>query len=101
MKIDQVMLGNMSSSMELGNYAVAAKLSEIWYFVPTAICSSLFPSIIRTRQRSKVAYYDRLQKLIRRYGLVRSYSSYFHHLLCLATLSKLCSGLNIQRQATF
>ena len=63
MKIDQVMLGNMASNEAVGNYAAAVRFSEIWYFFPTAICASVFPSIIRAKQKSKQSYYNRLQQL--------------------------------------
>ncbi len=63
MRIDQVMLGNLTNNEAVGNYAAAVKFSEIWYFVPGAICSSVFPSIIRARQRSKQEGYRRLQQL--------------------------------------
>ena len=63
MKIDQVMLGNMASNEAVGNYAAAIRFSEVWYFFPTAICTSVFPSIIRAKQRSKQEYHDKLQQL--------------------------------------
>ncbi|MCU0536481.1 MAG: flippase [Hydrococcus sp. Prado102] len=63
MKIDQIMLGNMVGDREVGNYAAAIRFSEIWYFVPVAICSSVFPAILRAKQRSKQEYYDKLQQL--------------------------------------
>ena len=63
MKIDQVMLGNMASNEAVGNYAAAVRFSEIWYFFPTAICASVFPAIIRAKQKSKREYYDKLQQL--------------------------------------
>lgn len=63
MKIDQIMLGNMVGDREVGNYAAAIRFSEIWYFVPITICSSVFPAIIRAKQRSKQEYYDKLQQL--------------------------------------
>lgn len=63
MKIDQVMLGNMASNEAVGNYAAAVRFSEVWYFFPTAICASVFPSILRAKQRSKQEYYDKLQQL--------------------------------------
>jgi O-antigen/teichoic acid export membrane protein len=62
MKIDQIMLGNMTTDREVGNYAAAVKLSEIWYFIPSAVCSSVFPAIVRSKARSYEDYYDRLQK---------------------------------------
>ncbi len=63
MKIDQVMLGNMAGDEVVGNYAAAVKFSELWYFIPTAICSSVFPAIIRAKQRSEDEYYSKLQGL--------------------------------------
>jgi O-antigen/teichoic acid export membrane protein len=49
MKIDQIMLGKMASSEALGIYSAAVKVSELWYFIPLALASSFFPSIIRSR----------------------------------------------------
>ena len=46
MKIDQVMIGQMLSSAEVGKYAIAVKLSEVWYMVPIVITSTLFPAIL-------------------------------------------------------
>lgn len=63
MKIDQVMIKEMLGSESVGQYAVAAKLSEIWYFIPVAITSSLFPAIINAKKQSEQLYYARLQKL--------------------------------------
>jgi O-antigen/teichoic acid export membrane protein len=63
MKIDQVMLGNMRGNEAVGNYAAAVRFSEIWYFVPTAICTSVFPAIVRAKQRSEWDYYRKLQQL--------------------------------------
>lgn len=61
-KIDQLMLGSMSSSKELGSYAVAAKLSEVWYFLPVAIVGPLFPKLIKDREKSMGLYHKNLQK---------------------------------------
>ncbi|MCW5896051.1 MAG: flippase [Bacteroidetes bacterium] len=63
MKIDQVMLGNMIGVDAVGIYAAAARISEIWYFIPSAIAASIFPAILQTRSRSKELYYLRIQKL--------------------------------------
>jgi len=63
MKIDQVMIKNMLDAQQVGYYAVAVKLSEVWYFVPMAITSSVFPAIINAKKISEKLYYDRLQKL--------------------------------------
>jgi O-antigen/teichoic acid export membrane protein len=63
MKIDQVMLGNMASNEVVGNYAAAVKFSEVWYFFPLAVCTSVFPSIMRAKQESEQEYYAKLQQL--------------------------------------
>jgi O-antigen/teichoic acid export membrane protein len=63
MKIDQVMLGNMASNEVVGNYAAAVKFSEVWYFFPLAVCTSVFPSIVRAKQESDTEYYAKLQQL--------------------------------------
>lgn len=63
MKIDQVMLGNMAGAAVVGNYAAAVKFSEVWYFIPLAISSSVFPRIIRAKQASLQQYYQQLQQL--------------------------------------
>jgi len=63
MKIDQVMLGNMVGTKAVGNYAAAVKFSEVWNFIPLAVCSSVFPAIIRAKQKSKAEYYQQFQQL--------------------------------------
>jgi len=63
MKIDQVMIKNMLDAKAVGNYAVAVRLSEVWYFIPMIITNSLFPAIINAKKISEKLYYERLQKL--------------------------------------
>ena len=63
MRIDQVMINAMLNDEAVGQYAAAVKLSEIWYFIPMVIASSLFPAIINAKKQSEELYYARLQKL--------------------------------------
>lgn len=56
LKIDQVMLGQLSSSENVGLYAAAARLSEIWYVLPTALATAIFPSIVKIRKKNKFEY---------------------------------------------
>ena len=65
MKIDQVMLGQMLGAAAVGIYSSAAKLSEIWYFIPMTITSSVMPSLIRIRDTDEAFYRRRLQRLFR------------------------------------
>jgi PST family polysaccharide transporter len=62
LRIDQIMLGQMVSKTELGYYSAAVRLSELWYFIPMALASSVFPSMIRSRQHIDVGvYHKRMQ----------------------------------------
>jgi len=63
MKIDQVMIKNMIGNEQNGIYAVAAKLSEFWYFIPSTISASVFPAIINAKKTSREIYEKRLSKL--------------------------------------
>jgi O-antigen/teichoic acid export membrane protein len=63
MKIDQVMIGKMLNDTEVGIYSAAVKISEAWYFIPTAIATSAFPAIIKSKQKSERLYLKRMQKL--------------------------------------
>ncbi len=64
-KSDQVMLGLLSTNLETGIYSVAARLSEIWYFIPVAIVTSYFPSLVESKKISEVEYENNFSKLIR------------------------------------
>jgi len=63
MRIDQVMLGRMVSNEEVGIYSSAVRFAEVWYFIPMAIVSSVYPKIVQTREVSEALFYARLQKL--------------------------------------
>jgi polysaccharide transporter, PST family len=63
MRSDQIMLSAMRGSQEVGYYSAAMKISEIWYFIPTTISASVFPSIIKSRENNLSEYYRRLQNL--------------------------------------
>lgn len=63
MRIDQVMIKEMLGEREVGLYSAAVGLSEIWYFIPMLIASSLFPSIVNAKKVSEEQYLSRLQQL--------------------------------------
>lgn len=63
LKIDQVMLRWLADSTEVGVYAVAARLSEVWYFIPTALVASVFPKLIDLRESNEPLFTRRLQQL--------------------------------------
>jgi O-antigen/teichoic acid export membrane protein len=62
MKIDQLMIGYMIGSKDVGIYATAVKISELWYFLPMVVASSVFPKIVESRERvSKEKHQRRMQ----------------------------------------
>ena len=64
LKIDIVMLGQMVGEAEVGIYATAARISEMWYFVPVAISTAIFPSLIQSRIKlGREVYLARTQRL--------------------------------------
>ncbi|MEM7726150.1 MAG: flippase [Cyanobacteria bacterium P01_A01_bin.45] len=64
-KIDQVMLGEMVGNSAVGIYSVAARVSEISYFIPRAIASSVSPSIYAAKENDETLYYQRIETLLR------------------------------------
>lgn len=63
MRLDVVMLQQMVGSREVGIYAAATRISEVWYFLPTVIVSSVSPSIINCHGSSPGLYLRRIRKL--------------------------------------
>jgi O-antigen/teichoic acid export membrane protein len=69
------MLGSMVGDRAVGIYSSAATLIEALSFFPLIICSSLYPTIIQSRNLDQEIYQARLQKLydfisIVAYGLI-------------------------------
>ena len=63
LKVDMVMLKQLSGASEVGIYAVASRLSEVWYFIPTALVASFFPMLLTAKKTSTANYQAKLQKL--------------------------------------
>lgn len=61
MRIDQIMIGEMLGDEEVGLFSAAVKISEVWYFIPAAIVSSVVPTLIQSKKQSEALYYARLQ----------------------------------------
>jgi PST family polysaccharide transporter len=62
MRVDTVMLKVMQGDRAAGLYAAATRVSEVWYFIPTAIVSSVMPGIIRLKS-DPLRYHARIQRL--------------------------------------
>jgi O-antigen/teichoic acid export membrane protein len=63
LKIDQIMLGSMTGNEELGFYSAAVRLTEIWNFIPIAVCSSVFPALAATLIKDEALFDERMQKI--------------------------------------
>ena len=63
MRIDQIMIKSIIGNEGVGNYAVAVKLSELWYFIPVAINHSLFPALLEIKAQDPNNYKRYLQYL--------------------------------------
>ena len=63
LKVDQIMLRWFEGSDAVGIYAVAAQISEAWYFIPVAIVTSFFPKLIKLKEESDRKFNFRLQQL--------------------------------------
>lgn len=61
-KVDQIMLGQLIGEEAVGLYAVAARLSEVWYFLAVAITSSVRPTLFRLKQAASPQYLQRVQQ---------------------------------------
>ncbi len=63
MRSDQILLGKFSTTIAVGQYTAAVRLSEIWYAIPIVICTSVMPKLLKGREQNQAQYYARLQRL--------------------------------------
>lgn len=63
MKSDQIMLGQILGNEAVGIYSAASRISEVWYFIPTMIVASVFPSLLDAKKISQDIYNQQLQRL--------------------------------------
>ena len=63
MKVDQLMLKFMRGDLETGIYIAAVRLGELLHFLPTIICSTVYPSIVKAREIDFQKYNERMQML--------------------------------------
>ncbi|SJZ67949.1 polysaccharide transporter, PST family [Trichlorobacter thiogenes] len=64
MKIDQIMLGSMMGDKAVGVYSAATKVSEVWYFIPTVISVSIYPTLIESYHKSEELFYHKLKMIM-------------------------------------
>lgn len=64
LRLDVMLLTWWTTPREAGIYSAAARLSEIWYFVPTLMMSALFPALLDLRRKNDPKYDGRLQDVL-------------------------------------
>ena len=64
-RIDQVMLGKMLNTNEVGQYSVALKFIEIFGFMPMVLMNTFSPAIAKAKGVSEDLYHSRLMNLYR------------------------------------
>ncbi len=62
-RLDQVMLGQMAGYAEVGAYAVAVRVIEATYILPTVVAMSIFPAMIKLRAQDPARYEVQIQRL--------------------------------------
>lgn len=64
-RVDQVMLGKMLNTHEVGQYSVALKFIEIFGFMPMVLMNTFSPAIAKAKHVSEDLYHNRLINLYR------------------------------------
>jgi O-antigen/teichoic acid export membrane protein len=59
-RVDQLMIKHLIDTTSVGIYDAAVRIAEVWYFIPGAIISSVFPAIINARNTNNGTYERRL-----------------------------------------
>jgi PST family polysaccharide transporter len=62
-RIDQVMLGEMAGFAAVGAYAIAVRVIEVTYIIPTVLALSIFPAMVKSRAADGARYQAQVEKL--------------------------------------
>lgn len=65
MRIDQVLIGQLLGDRQVGMYAAAARISEIWYLVPVMVMTGVVPRLAHIHSVSKADYERQLVIVMR------------------------------------
>lgn len=62
-KLDVLLLADMRDAREVGIYAAATRLSELWYFIPMTVVAAVQPRLVNLKLQNESAYQARLRDL--------------------------------------
>lgn len=80
-KIDMIVVMNVLGAGELGVYAIAARLCEVWFFIPVSVFFSVMPALVKANQESEREYEIKLQKMLDLMLLTAVLGSFFFTLI--------------------
>lgn len=63
MRIDQIMLGILRTPKDVGLYAAAVRISEFFFFIPTAVIAAIYPTLLKKRVSDRDYYNRQLQRI--------------------------------------
>lgn len=64
MRMDQIMLQHMRGVVDVGQFAAAARISELWYFVPSGIVAAVYPNMLASKEGSGEKYLIYIRQLM-------------------------------------
>lgn len=64
-RIDHIMLGQMIGDSAVGVYSIATGISVAWYFIPIAVTTSLFPTVVALRVKHPALFGNRMEGYFR------------------------------------
>ena len=63
LRIDKIMIGQMTDASQVGIYTAATRLAEAWYFLPICIMTSLYPAIVKALKNKSKEQDARMQEM--------------------------------------
>ena len=64
LKIDVVMMGSLLTGRDVGLYSAAVRISDLFYFIPAVVTSTLLPTVVRSSQLDEDVFRQRVQALL-------------------------------------
>ena len=64
LKVDQIMLEELSGEVEVALYSAALKFVEIFYVIPMALYTSFYPMFVKTHENNKDLFFEIVNKKV-------------------------------------
>ncbi len=80
LRIDKIMIGQMTDAAQVGIYTAATRLAEAWYFLPICIMATLYPAVVKSIKDPKInsdAYMQQIYKAMVLIGYLAAGLTFF------------------------